>query len=110
MGTRSKPFRFAFGTMICTLATFASATPAEARINQRQNHQQHRIARGINSGSLTPREAAGLAQQQVHIARYEARSRADGNGLSRIERARLEQKQDRASRNIRHQKHDAQGR
>lgn len=88
---------------LCTLAT---AIPAEARINQRQDRQQHRIATGINNGSLTARETAGLAKQQASIRKYERQSRADGGGLSPIERARIEQRQDRASRNIYQQKHD----
>ncbi len=96
-------------TALAGLTLTVFATPAEARINQRQKHQQHRIAQGIQSGKLTPREAARLEQQQAHISRYEARSRADGGGVSRAERARLEQMQDRASRNIRRQKHDHQG-
>lgn len=90
------------------LAALATAVPAEARINQRQNHQQVRIANGISKGSITAREAVRLESQQVRIARYEARSRADGGGLNRAERIRIEAKQDRASRNIYRQKHDGQ--
>jgi hypothetical protein len=96
-------------TTLCGLAALA-ATPAEARINKRQAHQLNRIANGIDSGRLTPREAAVLTRQQAGIARYEARSRADGPGLTRAERARIEVKQDRASRAIYRQKYDAQGR
>lgn len=93
----------------CGVAAFA-ALPAEARINQRQHHQQGRIYNGVRSGELTRREAYGLERQQAHIARYEHRSRADGGGLSGAERYRLERMQDRASRNIYRQKHDAQDR
>lgn len=91
---------------IAATLTIAAAIPAEARINARQDRQQHRIATGVKNGSLTAREAARLEKQQASIARYEQRSRADGNGLSRMERARLEQRQDRASRNIHRQRHD----
>jgi hypothetical protein len=92
-------------------ATFSvAASPAEARINQRQGHQQQRIYHGIRTGQLTPREAARLERQQVRIARYEARSRADGPGLTRAERIRLERMQDGASRSIYRQRHDRQGR
>jgi hypothetical protein len=93
----------------CGVAALGLALPADARINQRQNRQQHRIAAGINNGSLTAREAARLEHQQAHISRYEARSRADGGGLDARERVRIEHMQDRASRNIHRQKHDAQG-
>lgn len=101
------------GTIAAALLGFgalAASIPAEARINQRQGHQQQRIYRGIGSGELNARETYRLARQQAHIARYEARSRADGAGLTRRERARLERMQDRASRDIYRQKHDRQDR
>jgi hypothetical protein len=96
-------------TIIITLAaigTLSAAMPAEARVNQRQDRQQTRIVKGIHNDSLTVRETKALAKQQASIRKYERRSRADGNGLSLVERARLEQRQDRASRNIYRQKHD----
>ncbi|MEQ1548022.1 MAG: hypothetical protein ABL918_05160 [Chakrabartia sp.] len=102
--------RLTLAAATCAMAVLTFAIPAQARINQRQNHQQHRIAAGISNGSLTAHEVARLERQQVQIAQLEARSRADGGGLSPAERARIEAKQDRASANIRHQKHDAQGR
>jgi hypothetical protein len=98
-----------FAALLVAGTTIAAATPAEARINGRQGRQQHRIYHGVASGQLTGREAYRLERQQVHIARYEARSRADGPGLTGRERYRLERMQDRASRNIRHQRHDRQG-
>lgn len=91
---------------LAALCSVAAAIPAEARINQRQDRQEQRIKQGVKSGTLTKRETAGLAKQQASIARYEARSRADGPGLTRAERLRLEQKQDRASKSIYRQKHD----
>jgi hypothetical protein len=103
---RIKPILVAVGS----LAAFATAVPAEARINQRQNHQQQRIGAGVTNGSLTAGEATRLEARQVHINRYEARSRADGGGLSYRERYRLERMQDKASHRIYAQKHDAQGR
>lgn len=92
--------------IIAAITTLGIAIPAEARINQRQDRQQHRIAKGINNGSLTAREAAGLEKQQAGIDALEARSRADGPGLTPKERARIEKRQDRASKAIYRQKHD----
>ncbi len=91
---------------LCGIAALSAAIPAEARINQRQDRQQARIAKGVNNGNLTARETAGLAKQQAKISAYEARSRADGPGLTAVERARIEKRQDRASKSIRRQKHD----
>ena len=95
---------------LCGLATIATAIPAEARVNQRQDRQQQRIAKGISNGSLNAREAVRLERSQAHIARFEARNRADGGGLNFNERARIEALQDRASKRIFAQKHDAQRR
>ena len=98
-----------FAAALLGAATIAVAAPAEARINQRQGHQQHRIHNGVAGGQLNARETYRLERQQGHIARYEARSRADGPGLTGRERYRLERMQDRASRNIYRQRHDRQG-
>jgi len=57
-------FAAAFG-----LAAVAAA-PAEARINQRQAHQQQRIAHGVASGQLTARETYRLERQEGRIAAY----------------------------------------
>lgn len=99
-------FLFAAALGVVAVAT----APAEARINQRQAHQQRRIAHGVASGQLTARETYRLERQEARIAGYEARSRADGLGLSVRERARIEHMQDRESRRIHRQRHDRQGR
>ena len=93
---------------IAGLTVLALATPADARINQRQSRQQTRIANGLNSGALTPREGARLERREGRIDAYEARSRADGGGLSVRERYRLGRMQNRTSRAIYRQKNDAQ--
>ena len=93
----------AFGVMAVT-----AAVPADARINQRQNRQQSRIYNGVASGELNRREAGRLEAREARINRYEARSRADGGGLNWRERYRIERMQDRTSRAIYRQKHDAQ--
>jgi hypothetical protein len=100
--------RLCLAAATCAVTALTVAVPADARINQRQNYQQHRIAGGLKSGSLTARETVRLERQQIGIARFEARNRADGSGLTPVERARIEAKQDRASANIYRQKHDAQ--
>ncbi len=98
--------------LAAALSGFAllAAAPAFANINQIQTHQQHRIYKGVQNGALTAQETYRLTQQQAHIARYEATSRADGHGLTRYERARISQMQQKASHTIYRQKHDRQGR
>lgn len=99
-----------FTGLLLGAATLTAALPADARINQRQRHEQGRIYNGVASGQLTRREAWRLEREQARVARYEARSRADGPGLTYRERYRLERMQDRASRDIYRQRHDGQSR
>jgi hypothetical protein len=87
-----------------------AATPADARINERQDRQQLRIDKGIANGRLTARETANLERQQARIDAAEARDRADGGRLTLRERARIEGRQDRASANIYRKKHNRRGR
>lgn len=95
-----------FAAGLIGLATIATALPADARINGRQQRQQQRIYNGVASGQLNARETYRLERRQGRIARYEARSRADGGGLNWRERYRIEKMQDRNSRAIRREKHD----
>ena len=81
-----------------------------ASINQRQVHQDFRVAQGVRSGALTGRELIKLERQDDRIAATEARMRADDGGLSRRERARLQVALNRQSQAIYSQKHDAQTR
>lgn len=87
---------------------FSIDANAQGRVNNRQNRQQERINRGIKTGELTAREVNNLQRQQQRIDRMEDRYRDSGKGLTWRERYRLEQRQDRASRNIYRQKHDRQ--
>jgi hypothetical protein len=91
----------------------ALALPAVAQsnreINARKVNQQHRIAQGANSGQLTARESAHLEAREAHINRQEARMKADGN-FTPAERAKINREQNRTSRAIYRQKHDAQHR
>ncbi|HET8677538.1 MAG TPA: hypothetical protein VFO63_17195 [Blastocatellia bacterium] len=79
-------------------------------INRRERQQRLRIRQGIRSDELTRREAARLTAEQARIRAYERRSRIDGCGLSRRERARLDNMLDRSGRHIYRQKHDRQDR
>lgn len=87
------------------------AAPAEAaRADRRQVKQQARITQGVKSGELTKAEAVRLEARQVALQQEKREARADDGRLDAAERAKLERKQDRLSRRIRVQKHDAQSR
>ncbi len=80
----------------------------KGRVNQRQENQKDRIKEGVKEGSLTPAEAARLRERERVIAAKEARDRADGKGFTAKEKAAAERRQDKASKAIYEQKHDAQ--
>lgn len=82
----------------------AAATPG---IDKRQQAQQKRIDQGIQSGALNPREADRLERRQERIDGLEQKAKADGT-VTKAERARIHQAQNRESRRIHRQKYDRQ--
>jgi hypothetical protein len=90
-------------------AAFAQADPATPRVDRREARQQKRIDQGVASGQLTPKEAARMEAQQGRIANAEAQAKSDGVVTGK-ERAALAKRQNKASRNIHRNKHDAQSR
>lgn len=92
-------------------APAAPVTPTTAAIahqDRRDIRQENRIQAGKADGSLTPHEANKLQRQQAHIDRVEQKDAADGRVTPR-EAAHVQTLQNRASRHIYKQKHDAQG-
>jgi hypothetical protein len=94
-----------------TFACFGAAAQGKAtpRIDQRQANQERRIDQGLASGQLTQREARRLERQQVRIDNVENHAKADGT-VTVAERRQLTRMQDRTTRHIARQKHDAQQR
>ncbi len=84
----------------------ASSQRMQAEV-QRNIHQQQRIESGLKSGELTHREAARLERGQSRVARKEARAGADGH-VGAAEQARVQRSENRQSKRIYRQKHDAQ--
>lgn len=98
---------------VSAMALLAAAGSANAEtempgIDQRQANQERRIDQGIGSGQLNRREANRLEREQSHIDRMENRAKADGV-VTNKERARIQHRQNQASRHIAREKHDAQG-
>ena len=76
------------------------------KIDKREANQQGRIADGINSGALTAKEAGNLEKREAKIAADEQMAKADGK-VTKAERAKLHREENRASKRIYKQKHDA---
>ena len=94
-------------------AAFAQAPAAPAgplatpKIDQRQANQEKRIDQGIASGALTSKEAARLDKRETRIEADQLTAKADGK-VTHAERRKLNREENRASRAIHRQKHNAQ--
>jgi hypothetical protein len=77
-------------------------------INHRERNQQKRIGQGLQSGQLTPKEAAKLENKENRIENREARMRASGGKFTPGERNAIQHQLNNESKDIYRQKHDAQ--
>ena len=102
---------FGAAVLLALSGLAAAQTPADPtatpRIDHREVRQQQRIDQGVASGQLTPRETNRLEKREAKIAANEAAAKSDGK-VTRAERAHLRHQQNRTSRAIYRQKHDAQ--
>jgi hypothetical protein len=97
---------FILGFALSINAQNAPVTPV---VDKREQNQKERIKDGVQSGELTKVEAHKLREEQRGVKRTEARAKADGE-VTPAERAKLDRKQDRASKHIAKQKNDKQDR
>lgn len=100
-----RPFILSLLATALALPAFAQTQPKG--VDQRQQRQEQRIQQGIQSGQLTPQEAARLQAEQTRIRNEEAAMKADGK-LDPVERRKLQRDLDRSSRHIAKEKHDRQ--
>jgi hypothetical protein len=105
---------FAVVPMVILLITVVDAAPANRhprvrQVNRRFERQQDRIAAGVKSGQLTPRETANLETKEAALKSEERTFRLENGGsLTRGEQARLNKQENKLSEQIFDQKHDAQ--
>lgn len=87
---------------------FAQDAAAGSQTDTRRDvAQQKRIEAGLQSGQLSTREAGKLESGEARIEQMQAKAARDGS-VSSNERARITAAQNRESRAIYDQKHDAQ--
>src|SRR4051794_13954972 len=96
-----------FVLVFVTLASAGFAQTKTPRVTKRQVRQQERIEQGVKSGELTKPEAAKLEVREAKIQHDKKEAKADGV-VTPAERAKLNREENRSSRAIRRQKHDAQ--
>jgi hypothetical protein len=96
------------GKLVAAVLVVSTAVPAlAAEVDSRAAHQQHRIAQGVESGRLTPREVARLERKEARIHRQVRSERAaNGGHLTRAERRQINREQKRVSRQIYRAKHN----
>jgi hypothetical protein len=81
--------------------------PRVNEVNRREGNQQKRIANGIDSGKLSPKETANLEKREASVERQEKRDMAKNNGhLTKAEQRNLNRRQNRISRSIAKDKHN----
>jgi hypothetical protein len=76
-------------------------------VDQRSAGQEQQIQYGVNSGTLTPREASRLEAEQQRIRDTKAQMRSDGR-LDQNEKAIIDQMQNQADRHISREQRDGQ--
>lgn len=85
----------------------AAAQTATPGVDKRQANQEARIQQGVQSGQLTPKEAAKLEKGQAKVQAKEDKAKADGVVTAK-ERAKLAKAQKKQSKKIYKEKHDKQ--
>ncbi|HUP94378.1 MAG TPA: hypothetical protein VM164_05675 [Burkholderiales bacterium] len=82
-------------------------TTSTPRIDQRQENQQKRIDKGVQSGALNEKEARRLEKGQQRVQKAENKAMADGTVTAK-EKRKIEHMQDNQSKKIYREKHDKQ--
>jgi hypothetical protein len=84
------------------------AAAQDNRIQDRKENQQDRIAQGVRSGSLTPRETAHLENKEAGLNK-EIRNdrRRNGGNLTNNQKSQINRQQNHLSRDIYRDKHNA---
>ena len=86
---------------------FTGLSASAGEIQHREHRQQQRIARGVQSGQLTPRETTHIERNEARINREIRHDRAaNGGHLTAGEKARINRQQNRESRQIYRDKHN----
>jgi hypothetical protein len=89
-------------------APAATPAPAKPTVAQRKENQQDRIANGVQSGQLTAGETANLEKKEAAINKETAADRAaNGGKLTSAEKQQVNQQQNKVSKQIYADKHNA---
>jgi len=85
----------------------AGLSYADEKIHDRKENQQDRIAQGVKSGSLTPKETAHLENREANLNKEIRTDRkANGGNLTNNQKAQVNRQQNRLSKSIYRDKHN----
>ena len=80
----------------------------ETKIHERKGNQQGRIAQGVKSGQLTAGETANLEKKEAVVNKeVHADRKANGGNLTNNEKKQVNRQQNRVSKQIYVDKHNA---
>jgi hypothetical protein len=98
--------RFMIGSLM--VASMAATSMQAGEIGNRRENQQDRIAQGVASGQLTPRETSRLENREANLNREIRHDRnMNGGNLTNNEKSQINRQQNGLSRNIYRDKHNA---
>lgn len=98
----------ALAVAISSSCALTSAQATSDSIAQRKENQQQRIGNGVKSGQLTPHETANLEKREGSINKEEHNMRKADNGhLTAADKAALNNRQNKVSKSIYKDKHNA---
>ena len=89
------------------LVSLALPALAQTNIDARAANQQNRIEQGEASGALNARESGRLENHQAKINGDVSAAESDGK-VTKREHRKIRHEQNRQSKRIHHEKHDAQ--
>jgi len=102
-----KNFLLTVATAGLLLGTTGIAS-ADELIHARKENQQDRIAQGVKSGSLTAKETGNLENKEAGLNKEIRTDRkANGGNLTNKQKAQVNRQQNRLSKNIYKDKHNA---
>jgi hypothetical protein len=96
-------------TLLLSLSAVAQQTaPPPGTAAERKANQQARIAQGVKSGQLTAHETANLESREASVNKEERNMRAaDGGKLTAADRTAINNRQNKISKSIYKDKHNA---
>ncbi|MEH2408056.1 hypothetical protein [Nostoc sp.] len=90
---------------MCAAAIFLPTVASAQEVYHREVNQQHRIAHGVENGSINKREYRSLERREASLNADRRRDLRDGR-LNRRERQQLNRRENTISRSIHHYEHN----